>query len=411
MILLVKIFSIVVVLILFLRFKLNLSLAIFLISAYTVLLFQLSVKAALNASWAALSAPATLQLFVIIVMVLYIAALMKSQKMLDKLIASLNSFIRDKRIVAMIAPAVVGFLPMPGGALVSAPLVDVSTQGMKLKPEFSTFLNYWFRHVWEFVWPIYAGLLIFQTMSGIPLKKIILFQSPFTVLNIVTGLAVSFLYFKKHQVKREIPARNSSITGTVNDFFQGIWPLLLVVLLYFVFSLPLYLSLTLAAAALTVILLAARALTIRDVSRSLFSKTVLTTLVLIAAVMIFQRIIQAADIFASLDTSGFSTGMVVLACFLVSFAMGFLTGVNMAFIVISYPILLPLIRDIAGINFFYTSLYIYVIGFAGILASPVHLCLVLTNEYFKSSLYRVYRYLAPPVIILALLSTILVLIL
>ncbi|MCP4220326.1 MAG: DUF401 family protein, partial [bacterium] len=49
--------------------------------------------------------------------------------------------------------------------------------------------------------------------------------------------------------------------------------------------------------------------------------------------------------------------------------------------------------------------------FAGILASPVHLCLVLTNEYFKSSLSKVYRYLAPPVLILSAVSTLLIIIL
>ncbi len=392
-------------LILLLRLKLNLSLSIFLLSAYTILLFQVRLHTALTAALEAIKAPNTLQLFVIIVMVLYIAEVLKTEKMLDKLVSSLNSMIRDKRVVAMIAPAVVGFLPMPGGALVSAPLVDVSTQKMRLKPEFSTFLNYWFRHVWEFVWPIYAGLLIFQTLSGIPLKKIILYQSPFTLLNIITGLVVTSLYFNKHHIKREVPTGNSLFSQTLKDFFAGIWPLVLVIFLYFIASLPLYISLVGAS----VILTAVKTLKFREIFDILFSKIIFKTLVLIASVMIFQRIIQVSNAFASLNTMRVPMGMVVLFCFLVSFAMGFLTGVNTAYIVIAYPILAPLIQNLP--NSFYISLYIYVIGFAGILASPIHLCLVLTNEYFNSSLYRVYKYLGPPVIILALVSTALVLVL
>ena len=74
--------------------------------------------------------------------------------------------------------------------------------------------------------------------------------------------------------------------------------------------------------------------------------------------------------------------------------MAFLTGVNTAYIAIAFPVLLPLIQHLP--NYFYLSLYIYVIGYAGILVSPLHLCLVLTNEYFEASLLEVYRYMADP---------------
>ncbi|MCP4154350.1 MAG: DUF401 family protein, partial [bacterium] len=154
MILLLKIVSIVAALVLFLRYKLNISLSIFLLTLYMVVIFGVNARAALSAGAGILVSEPTLRLIVIIVMVLFIAAVLKAWKLFDKLIASLNSIIRDSRIVALIAPALIGFLPMPGGALVSAPLVDVSTNKMNLKPEFNTFLNFWFRHVWEFVWPV-----------------------------------------------------------------------------------------------------------------------------------------------------------------------------------------------------------------------------------------------------------------
>ena len=125
--------------------------------------------------------------------------------MYDRLIDSLNTMIRDKRLVAMVSPAIIGFLPMPGGALLSAPLVEVSTAKMKLKPAFNAFLNFWFRHDWELIWPLYAGLLLFQTMSRIPMRRIILFQLPFSLLHIAMGLVVSFLYFRRHGIRREHP--------------------------------------------------------------------------------------------------------------------------------------------------------------------------------------------------------------
>lgn len=393
--------------ILLLRLKIHLSLTIFLLSAYIVVLFQINLETALTASGQVLTSGKTLKLFVIIVMVIYVAAVQKAKKMFDRLVSSLNSIIKDSRIVAMVAPAIVGFLPMPGGALMSAPLVDISTKNMKLTPEFKTFLNFWFRHIWEYVWPVYAALLFFETLSHITLKTIILYQAPFTILNIVTGLIVSFYYFKKHNIKRENPKNTTSFSHTMRDLFEGVWPILLVILLFFIISIPLYISLILVAVILTIV----KQLSLKEISNTLFSKSMGNIILLIISVLIFKEMIRVSNAFAMLDNMEVSVGMVVGFSFLVSFSMGFLTGVNTAFIVISYPILLPLIQNLPADHFVVMSVYVYVIGFAGILLSPLHFCLVLTNEYFKSSLYHVYRYLAPPGIVLVVISTVLALIL
>jgi hypothetical protein len=37
-------------------------------------------------------------------------------------------------------------------------------------------------------------------------------------------------------------------------------------------------------------------------------------------------------------------------------------------------------------------------GYAGMMLSPVHLCFLLTADYFSSSIIKVYRYLIPCVI-------------
>ena len=294
-----------------------------------------------------------------------------------------------------------------GGALISAPLVDVSTKNLKLKPEFKTFMNYWFRHIWEYVWPVYASLVLFHTLSGIPLKTIILYQSPFTVLNVITGLIITILYFKKHHIKREIPNEIHSLYWTVKNFFEGIWPLLLIIVLFFFLSVPLHITLPLVAALLTI---TAR-MKIKEIFQMFFSRSSRRIVVLVAAVMVFQRMIEISNAFTTLSQIGMSLGMVVAVIFLVSFSMGFLTGVNTAFIAIAYPILLPLIKNLPAAHFLPLSIYVFVIGFAGILVSPLHLCLVLTNEYFKSNLYKVYYYLLPPGIVLAVISTVLALVL
>lgn len=401
-IILLKIGSVVFALFIFLRIKINLALSILLLAFYTVFIFNVNLANAFVSSFQVLIEERTIQLFIIIVSVLYIGAIQKSTKMFDKLINSLNSIIKDKRIVAMVSPAIIGFLPMPGGALFSAPLVDVSTKKMNLKPEFNTFINFWFRHLWEYIWPIYVGLLVFQTLSQIPLKKIILFQSPFAILNILTGLIVSFIYFKKHNIKPLLPKVNISFFKTIKDFIAGVWPVLLVILLFFILSIPLYISLLIVSVILTLVL----HLKVKEISSILFSKFILKNLILLACIMIFQKIITISNIFTTLQSVDMPFGMVIFISFSISFIMGLLTGVNQAFVAIAYPVLFPLFANLP--NALFISLYIYIVGFAGVLLSPVHLCLVLTNEYFNSSLIKVYKYLAFPCITLIAVATVLV---
>ncbi|MCU0288233.1 MAG: DUF401 family protein [Acidobacteria bacterium] len=407
MLLALKIASIVVALIVLLRFKVDLALTIFLLSLYTVILFQVNLTTAWFAAAQEMVSSNTIQLFIITTMVLYIETVQKSRHMFDKLISSLNSMMRDTRIVGIVSPAIIGFLPLLGGALISAPLVDVSTKNLNLKPEFKTFINYWFRHIWEYVWPIYASLVLFQTLSGIPLKTIILYQAPFTVLNVITGLVVTLLYFKKHHIKREIPGEIHSFYWTIRNFFEGIWPLLLIIILFFFVSVPLHITLPVVAGILTV---TAR-MKISEIFQMFFSKSSLRIVILVAAVMVFQQMIEISNAFSTLSQFGMSLGVVVAVIFLVSFSMGFLTGVNTAFIAIAYPILLPLIKNLPEAHFLPLSLYVFVIGFTGIMVSPLHLCLVLTNEYFKSNLYKVYHYILWPGLICAAAATILALIL
>jgi len=410
LILAAKFLLLIVLLILLLRWKIDLSLAVFSVSLLTVALFAINLKLAVRSAWAGISAGETLELFLIIVLVQFIGAVQKSRKMYDRLVEALNTMIRDKRLVAMVSPAIIGFLPMPGGALLSAPLVDVSTAKMKLKPAFNAFLNFWFRHDWELIWPLYAGLLLFQAMSRIPMRRIILFQLPFSILHIVMGLIVSFVYFRRHNIPRDIGSQKNGLQATARDFLAGTWPILAVILLFFVkapplLPLPLHWALLLVAAVLSVW----KKVSLKEIVSIVFAKTTLRSLLVIAAVIVFQRLIEVSAAFDVLKTMNISLGMAVLFIFLVSFTVAFLTGVNTAYIAIAFPVLLPLIQHLP--NYFYLALYIYIIGYAGILVSPLHLCLVLTNEYFEAPLLEVYRYMAIPIIIMIALATGLVMIL
>ena len=55
----------------------------------------------------------------------------------------------------------------------------VSTFLLGLSPERRTFVNYWFRHLWEYVVPTYPGLILAATMLGMPVRRFGWINLPF----------------------------------------------------------------------------------------------------------------------------------------------------------------------------------------------------------------------------------------
>ena len=121
-------------------------------------------------------------------------------------------------------------------------------------------------------------------------------------------------------------------------------------------------------------------------------------LFLLYAIMLYKATIEGSDaayaLFSDMQNIGLPA-LTVLAA--LPFLMGFATGIGMGFVGISLPLLVPFLTLGSELNS-YALLLAYTSGMVGLLLSPVHLCLILSTEYFKASLAKVYRYILPPLL-------------
>ncbi len=77
---------------------------------------------------------------------------------------------------------------------------------------------------------------------------------------------------------------------------------------------------------------------------------------------------------------------------------GVLTGLAIGFVGATFPLL----ASLAGGGTTWAVSLAFGAGFVGVLLSPVHVCLVLTREYFSARMNGIYRrMLVPGVIVLA----------
>ena len=88
---------------------------------------------------------------------------------------------------------------------------------------------------------------------------------------------------------------------------------------------------------------------------------------------------------------------------LLPFIVGAVAGITIAFVGTTFPILISLIQTMGHGHLLLPFMMLALVsGFVGVLLSPLHLCLLLSNAYFKTALAPVYRLLWRPCTILIL---------
>jgi hypothetical protein len=116
--------------------------------------------------------------------------------------------------------------------------------------------------------------------------------------------------------------------------------------------------------------------------------------------MIFRQVLNSTGsvnhIPAALTEAGMPKPVVL---FTIPLLAGLLTGLTPGALGISIPVVLPLLN--AGGMSMGDVAMVYGGGFIGVLSSPLHLCLSLSRDYFKSEWGPIYRYLLPSVLALA----------
>ena len=83
-----------------------------------------------------------------------------------------------------------------------------------------------------------------------------------------------------------------------------------------------------------------------------------------------------------------------------SATLGGITGLSVAFVAITFPVLVPVIEAMGTPNMRLPLVILaYLSGFTGTLLSPIHLCMILSNEYFGASWLSFYKRLWLSVIV------------
>ena len=368
------------------------------------LFFGLSVSELFFTSSMALVQEKFLFLTAIVGLILVLSDALEKSGQSSRLMDALSGYLVRPRLRLIFFPALIGLLPMPGGAVFSAPMVKAVSSDMVLANEDKVVINYWFRHVWEMAWPLYPGIILTVGLADIPVTTLIARSWPGVVamfgigwffflragvLNLGTHTEVSVPHRAGYrQVIKEGLPLGIAIIGAVGleTLIATMFP-----------RIPFEWGVIIALVGAIICIMAQNRLGGSFLFAVLKKKSLWAMLMVIGAIFIFKDVMQAAGIVEAMSAgAGGGVALFGAAVFL-PFLVGLVAGINVAFVGATFPLLIGLLDSLGMENQMVPYLILASFaGFSGVMVSPIHICFVLTCNYFETDLIRTWRRLIAP---------------
>lgn len=400
----IRVLAIFLVIMVAIRMKVALGNSFLLGSVLMGLLFGMDLQSMVSVMLRSVFDPKTLSLAVIVSLILVLSSSLERSGQMRRLLSNFKGLVQHQKINLIIFPALIGLLPMPGGAVFSAPMVKDLGKGQALSPSKLSYVNYWFRHIWEYCWPLYPGILLVTVLADISITSFMFYSIPVTLVALLLG------YLPILNLPGEPEKEAGELTKKpIVPFLTELTPILIVIIPGLMLGMVLSRlapSLSISRElGLHISLLAgifwvwfSNRFTTREVGRLLFSFDILNMIYMVVTILLFKGILEhshaAQEI--SMELIDLRIPLLVIIMFL-PFLIGLISGYTLAYVGVALPILIPLIQTYGEMAFIFPyTMLIMVSGFAGVLLSPLHLCFILSNQYFGADLKEVYRHLWYP---------------
>lgn len=347
----------------------------------------MGVSQYLSVFWRGLTNPDTLELTAIIALISIMSYLMNETGMIEKLLDSIQVLFKDPRLSLILIPSLMGSLPVPGGAMLSAPMVKNVGHQMDLSRERKMAVNLVYRHIWYFIFPFEPTLILAAKLAGINLLTLILWQIPMTLVIGVIGFYIYFRQGFNKQSDFAVRVQSRGLIEPLKQFLFNGLPLILAIIVAFIFNLNFWLGLIAGIIYIIVI-------KFRELPENIFFQGIDFALLLtILGIMVFKEFVNYGDTLQQLANILVAIGIppMILAVILPG-AISFFTGSRPAAIGITYPLLAGIFGRI-GLT---EAIIIFGSGFFFYLISPIHVCFTLTQAFFDVDYRSIYNELAWP---------------
>lgn len=322
-----------------------------------------------------------------------IGVVMQETGISKRLIPAIQGLFRSRRIAMAIIPMIMGMLPTPGGIMLSAPMVRDLGDQIGIKRSQQAAINFFFRHQWESVWPLFPAVPLVQSILAVSAFNVISHNIIISIFGIIGGI-IFLLVMGFPKKSTESVTAQRRFHHNIRDFVHAFWPIIFTAILFAGFNIP---------PAIGIIASIFGLLIFHKVPRkrwpALFNAANEPDLVLLVlSALLFKLILQAGGAIPDVVNFFIQANLPpVLIVFLLPFLVAFMSGVTMPTVAITFPFLTAFTGT--GPD---TNMPLATLAFTGILCglfiTPVHLCLPLSAAYFQTPLSKLIAKLTLPAI-------------
>ena len=362
---------------LLLRKKVNLGLVMLMDSVFIAAIARIPVGKALEDALNGALSKSTIKLIVILFLIMMLENIMRNSGMIRKMVDNLKELTGSNRLAAALLPTALGLLPSPGGARFSCPMVEEvakeNTNGMN-----KAFINYWFRHVWLDGFILYPGVILAAELLQVSVISLFFHLIPFMLVSVALGAVFGLTGIKKEEIVRTKPVAKS-----LAAFLTAMLPIIIVITVYIMLLSITPYSLEIASGGMVAVLLLLKRYSLKKIVETVKEAFPVKLVLIIIGVMVFKEILLDSGAITALSTLMNTYGIPLAILFvLLPFVGGVTSGLTVSYVSLTFPILILLGLD--------TSLWYAAIAFTagsiGGMITPLHLCAVMTADFFKTSL-------------------------
>lgn len=319
-----------------------------------------------------------------------IGGIMEESHLMEGLVNNLRI---GKKGFLMLSPALFGMLPMPGGALLSAPMVERGGEGVSGAQKAA--LNVWFRHLLIFMYPL-GALLPTTKMAGLNLYRELLYLLPYFIVLTVTGYIFTIRGIKG----------NINYRGRFN-LKKLLVPLAVILLAPIIHSLLMRIfniveiGLLIGVSASLIVAWVTSGLKRKDFLRIAKKMQPWNYTLIIFGMFLFLNIFKAAEMSEVIAAIAFSPVFLVI---FIGALLGFATGRVQVPVSIILPIFYAKYGESAMTFPVFAVMFFGI--FIGYLISPIHPCVSVSVEYFNTNLKDYMKFVIPPAVISIIIATV-----
>ncbi|CCU78947.1 hypothetical protein HSACCH_01012 [Halanaerobium saccharolyticum subsp. saccharolyticum DSM 6643] len=339
--------------------------------------------------------PTTIKLMLVVTLISGLGFLMDLTGDMRKMIDACINIFKDGRLLSMILPALIGTLSAPGGAILSAPMINETGDKIGLDNNRKTAINLFYRHIGYFIYPLFSSIIVASSMLNKSAASIV----KYNIVIMLSGLIIAFFVLFRNLDTEEKHETKTGFAENIYNFSRAFFPIFITLFLALVIKI--YFPLAVLIGVVTAVLNnwpeEKKIEVFKNRFYEFFTKGIKYKLTfIIFGVMVFKTILEKSGVINIIAEGLTGLGLpLFLIIIVLGFISGYITGVHVAATGILLAIFIPLFP--VGVEGPYVSLLLTSI-IIGYLVSPLHLCLALTTEYFSSEIAKVYQLLFLPLI-------------